>query len=219
VTHRKEFAKRMMEYRQYSESYDPIDVNVVVPPVLPSGVKQHVFVTHDESTFYSNDYQKQAWTEEDESYCLPKSQGRSIMISEFQCSCHGTMRGEIDGEEVSSRTVFYPGANFDTYWKSENMVEQLTTKVMPLFKLLHPDMIGVFLFDQSSNHKAFSEDALVASKMNMNPTEIKEDYETIQGKFRQGYYYNPNLEEVVDHSLYIETDYDYIEEQKVYSDK
>jgi hypothetical protein len=41
----------------------------------------------------------------------------------------------------------------------------------------------------------------------------------VQGKFRQGYYYNPNLEEVVDHSLYIETDYDYIEEQKVYSDK
>ncbi|KAI8883966.1 hypothetical protein K501DRAFT_183269, partial [Backusella circina FSU 941] len=95
------------------------------------------------------------------------------LISEFQYPCHGTIRGGADKKEVSSRTVFYPGANFDTYWKSENIVDQLTTTVIPLFKLLDPGLTGAFLFDQISNRKAFPEDALVATKMNMNLIEIK----------------------------------------------
>ena len=44
------------------------------------------------------------------------------------------------------------------------MREQLENEFIPLFKAPHPDLIAVFLFDQSSNHNAFAPDALVAKK-------------------------------------------------------
>ena len=81
-----------MQYREISETYSYDDVSIAIPPVLPANVKQHVFVTHDESTFYANDHQQYAWLEENENFIPLKSQGRSIMISEFYCPCHGTMR-------------------------------------------------------------------------------------------------------------------------------
>lgn len=37
------------------------------------------------------------------------------------------------------------------------------------FRATHPECIGVFAFDNATSHKAFSEDALVASKMNLGP--------------------------------------------------
>ncbi|OAD70636.1 hypothetical protein PHYBLDRAFT_69527 [Phycomyces blakesleeanus NRRL 1555(-)] len=123
LTYRNAWSKCMMEYYQYSEKYDNVTPSLVSYPQLPEGVKQHVFVTHDESTFYANDYQKYAWVEDGESYCLPKSEGRSIMISEFQCPCHGTMRGYVGDQYKTSRVVFYPGAQYEGYWKKYEVIE------------------------------------------------------------------------------------------------
>ena len=149
IEYRQIWAKRMMGYLELSQQYDPNDVSVEVPLVLPVGQKQHVLVTHDESTFYANDYQKQAWLENDESYCLPKSQGRSIMISEFHCKCHGTMRATIDNKIMTSRKIFYPGAASEVYWTSSHMLEQLQD-VLVIFAFLLKQSIGVFSFDQGS---------------------------------------------------------------------
>jgi hypothetical protein len=38
-----------------------------------------------------------------------------------------------------------------------------------MFEKLHPGCVAVFLFDNSTNHGAFSPDALNANKMNLNP--------------------------------------------------
>ncbi|KAI9254197.1 hypothetical protein EDC94DRAFT_619201 [Helicostylum pulchrum] len=53
---------------------------------------------------------------------MPKSQDRSIVVSEFQCPCHGTMRAVVNGKEMISRVVFYPGAASQGYWTSEHMI-------------------------------------------------------------------------------------------------
>ena len=58
------------------------------------------------------------------------------------------------------------------------MVEQLVTDVIPLFESLHPDCVGVFLLDNSSNHAAFADDALVAKRMTMNEKPWPEDSKT-----------------------------------------
>jgi hypothetical protein len=209
VEYRNEWSKRIMEYREYSETYSYEDVSIVVPPTLPPNVKQHVFVTHDESTFYANDHQQYAWLEESESFILPKSQGRSIMISEFHCPCHGTMRAVINGKAVTSRVVFYPGAAYQGYWTSEHMIAQLQD-VLELFKLLHTGMVGVFLFDQSSNHKAFAKDALVASRMNMGAHEVSKN----EVKVRNGFYTNNQGVKKIQ-SFYVEKNYNYPEVRKV----
>lgn len=200
VAYRKLWSKRMMQYYDYSEKYDDVDPSVVTLPDLSTGIKQHVFVTHDESTFYANDFQKYAWVGNNESYCLPKSEGRSIMISEFQCPCHGTMRGLVDGRSLTSRKIFYPGAQYEGYWKSSHMQAQLADVVL-LFNFLHPGMVAVFLFDQSSNHTAFPEGALLAHRMNMSAIEII-DENSNQGKFR-------------DESFYVTKPFDFVEQQKV----
>ncbi len=46
---------------------------------------------------------------------------------------------------------------------------QLVHKAIPIFEALHPGCTGVFCFDQSTNHNAMAEDALIATKMNLSP--------------------------------------------------
>ncbi|OAD06485.1 hypothetical protein MUCCIDRAFT_107062 [Mucor lusitanicus CBS 277.49] len=48
------------------------------------------------------------------------------------------------------------------------MVKQLEEQAIGLFKALHPNCTAVFLFVNSSNHGAYSDDALVASRMTLN---------------------------------------------------
>ncbi|CAG8771624.1 7277_t:CDS:2, partial [Rhizophagus irregularis] len=54
------------------------------------------------------------------------------------------------------------------YWIAEHLLEQIECKVIPIFEALYSDCVAVFAFDNSSNHAAFSKDALVASRMNLN---------------------------------------------------
>src|SRR6266540_2049834 len=51
---------------------------------------------------------------------------------------------------------------------AEHLLEQIEYKAIPIFEVLYPDCVAVFAFDNSSNHAAFSKDALVASQMNLN---------------------------------------------------
>ncbi|KAG1457823.1 hypothetical protein G6F56_006529 [Rhizopus delemar] len=62
----------------------------------------------------------------------------------------------------------------ETFILPRGQVEQLK-KVIVLFELLHPNCTGVFAFDQSPNHKAMTEDALIASQMNPGKTLHKEE--------------------------------------------
>ena len=62
---------------------------VVAPPRLQVWDRRHIFVTHDECIFYSNDAKKTMWLEDGEGIIRQKGQGGSVMISDFLCPCHG----------------------------------------------------------------------------------------------------------------------------------
>ena len=142
-------------------------MDVILPPKLEDGKKKIVFVTHDESTFYANDGKNDLWLEDGENYIRKKSAGLSIMISEFQCPCHGTMKAS----GLTSREIFKAGTDRQVWWTSADMVRQLETNVIKVFDELHPGCTGVFLFDHSSNHGAYADDALVVSRMTLNEKE------------------------------------------------
>lgn len=59
------------------------------------------------------------------------------------------------------------------------MMKQLKDDIIPLFENLHPGCKAVFLFDHSSNHGAYSSDALVASRMTLNkkPWPLQHQYQ------------------------------------------
>jgi len=165
----------MMDYMARSDCYEGENQDQIIPPKLAEGVSKVVFVTHDESTFYANDGKNDLWLEHGENYIRKKGAGQSIMVSEFQCPCHGTMRSA----NWTSRRLFKAGTDREGWWTSSHMVKQLEEDAIKLFDLLHPGCTAVFLFDNSSNHNAYADDALVASRMTLNekPYPITEKYQ------------------------------------------
>jgi hypothetical protein len=62
---------------------------------------------------------------------------------------------------LSSFTVFEPGANAQGYWTGQDVVDQ-TVEVVKIFEKLHPGKIGVFEYDNSTNHSVLPKGALHA---------------------------------------------------------
>ncbi|GBC50571.2 uncharacterized protein OCT59_001487 [Rhizophagus irregularis] len=97
------------------------------------------------------------------------------MVSEFLTEVDGHLRlQQADIEKhphvpKAARCYLKPGTNQEGYWTAEHLLEQIEYKAIPIFEALYPDCVAVFAFDNSSNHAAFSKDALVASRMNLNP--------------------------------------------------
>lgn len=160
VEYRKTFAADMMALKKRMETFDDNDYSVVVQPVLEEGQKKLVMVTHDESTFYANDYKNIVWLGYDERVLRKKGLGGSLMVSEFLCPCHGSV----------SRVIKACGQ--DNWWTSADMVNQLKNEAIDNFERMHPDCQGLFLFDQSSNHAAMAPDALLVEKLNLNDSRV-----------------------------------------------
>jgi hypothetical protein len=126
-------------------------------------VPDEVLVTHDEWYFNSNDDKTVTETEKGESIIKKKGRGLGLMVSDFYCACHGS----LCFEEEFARQIIEPGKNRDGYWTSDDMVSQLTAGI-PIFEKLHPGCVGLFCFDQSSNHQALPSDALLTAKLTLN---------------------------------------------------
>jgi hypothetical protein len=165
VKYRGEWAKRMMEYKRRMDVFTGDENHPIIPY---TGKHKIVMVTHDECTFYANDVKKQLWLLPgvEETPLAQKGPGQSIMVSEFQCPYHKTMKSKKNPGKTS-RELFYAGKNRDGWWTAADMRRQFK-EVVEIFEELHEGCTGIFLFDNSSNHGAFEKSALVVSRMCMN---------------------------------------------------
>ena len=141
---------------------------IEVEPLLEDGERKIVLVTQDESTFHAHDARNRMWKKEGEQILRKKGPGKGLMVSNFMCPCHGTVCYQDFGK------------NSQGYWTNSHMQDQLKLAVR-LFEEMHPSCQGLFIFDQSSNHGALSEDALRATTMNLGPGGK-------QPKMRDGYF-------------------------------
>ncbi|EXX72380.1 hypothetical protein RirG_069840 [Rhizophagus irregularis DAOM 197198w] len=97
------------------------------------------------------------------------------MVSEFLTEIDGCLhlkQADIEKHPYiteEAQCFLKPGINQKGYWTAKHLLEQIECKAIPIFEALYPDCIAVFAFDNISNHTAFSKDALVASRMNLNP--------------------------------------------------
>lgn len=164
------FLPKMFEYKQFMADYEN---NMVTPPQLPPRQKEMVLVVHDECIFHANDSKTMVWVADKENIIRPKGEGQSIMISQFLCPCHGVMA--VTADEAKSQgwdflqagELIHPGKNVDGYWTNDLLINQIETKVIPIFNYLHPNKIGVFAFDNSQAHSAYADDALRVSSLNL----------------------------------------------------
>lgn len=139
--------------------------------------KEIILVTHDESTFSANDGRRSCWIKEGDSVLRPKGRGRGIMVSEFLTGSGRLRVGDDvsdddllrEGLERDATVYFEYGDKGEGYWKGEDMVQQVLNKAIPVFqKEYGKESQACFLFDNSSNHGLFAEDALVAGRINLN---------------------------------------------------
>jgi len=93
------------------------ELEIRIDPELESGQKLHILVTHDETTFQSNDGQKSGWRPKNEQPLRKKGQGRSIHVSDFLTETIGRLK--LNGSDVDetipheAHVIINPGKNFD----------------------------------------------------------------------------------------------------------
>ena len=192
VEYRNAFLDRMAEFERRFVKYSGEDMMTETPPDLVPGESRLVLVTHDESCFSSHDGKRTIWMDEERRPLRPKGDGKSIMVSEFLCECHGQMQLPELNETSPSSTVeiITPGKNADGYWTNKNLIDRIK-KVIPIFEELHPNCTALFMFDNSQNHHALAPDALRASVLN-----VSDGGKNVIPQ-RSGWYLNENNERVI----------------------
>ena len=177
------FLKEFEDLYRRMDKYEGSDMETVIPADLKPGEKKIVLLTHDESCFDSHDGKRSIWLEGEKKSLRPKGSGRSIMVSQFLCQCHGHMQFTLTpellsqfpvlelygavGSVIETCRIIKPGKNLDGYWTNRDLVDQ-TILVQIAFQVLHGDCIALNAFDNSQNHHAKAPDALVASKLNLS---------------------------------------------------
>ena len=195
IERRIEFLKEMAEYEKLMAKYSGEDCMDVTPPTLDPGQKELVLVVHDESTFYSNDGERNSWIEAKRGHAIRyKNLGASCNSSKFlsekigilrmteaqyanykernpqstvprdssvEMKCGSKYATALTGEQIL-------GVSHQGWWNNELMLAQLHNAIT-VFEETHPGCQGLFLFDNSTGHNAYAEDALLAHKMSSLP--------------------------------------------------
>ena len=101
------------------------------------------------------------------------------MVSEFLIEVNECLKlkpAEIEQYPtvpVEAREYLEPGKDHEGYWTAENVFNQIKTKAIPIFKILYPNCIGIFAFDNSLNHAIFAKNALMSKRINLNPGDLQ----------------------------------------------
>ena len=120
------------------------------------------------------------WGTEDTPAILTKTKGSGIMVSDFIDEHNGFLRlssEELEGARKTdrkfpqeARELFEYGAARAGYWTGEKFMRQIETECkLAEYKYPSSTHTLVWLFDQSSCHKAYAPDALNVNNMNVKP--------------------------------------------------
>lgn len=146
----------------------------------PEASKRLVLIFHDESIFHANESQSVMWAEEGKVPIRPKSLGRGLMISDFVTEHDGLLKLSDSELEIArhdnitinqeARQILHYGAASEGYWTSEKFLVQVQSAItIAEFKYPKDSNTLVWLFDQSSCHCAYNDDALNVKRMNVKP--------------------------------------------------
>ncbi|PKY51387.1 hypothetical protein RhiirA4_424476 [Rhizophagus irregularis] len=174
VEYRNEFLDKMLIYEKFMPIFEGENMEQK-DLVLLSNEKLHILITHDECLFYANDDRPIVWAPIGEPPLRKKGQGKSIMVSDFLLETDGRLKlneNEIllhPEVPIEARKFLKPGKNEEGWWTAEHLLNQVINYAIPIFEANHPNAIGVFTFDNSTNHGAMAKDALNVNNMNINP--------------------------------------------------
>ena len=145
-------------------------------------VDKTIVIFHDESIFSVNEDQHTQWGTSDTVTIKPKGKGAGIMVSDFVDEHNGYLR--LNDEEFGEAKKLYGstmkkearvfleyGEGKEGYWTSERFLAQMDIAVK-IAEIKYPKTKGykvIWVFDNSSCHNAYADDALIAAHMNAKP--------------------------------------------------
>ena len=131
---------------------------------------------------FADGHQTTLWAAKGTTILRPKSKGSGIMVSDFVSERDGYLAlteneyqraKRVDPSiRMYARQLLEYGAAKEGHWTSEKLFMCQIKQAVKIAEAKYPREEGwrvVWIFDHSSCHAAMPEDALDASKMNVNP--------------------------------------------------
>ncbi|KAF9441498.1 hypothetical protein P691DRAFT_799457 [Macrolepiota fuliginosa MF-IS2] len=132
---------------------------VQVKVVKGISLQTALLVAQDEMTAQCNDGRQWSWVWRGEQPLKKKGAGCGLHQSDVIALMVGWL-------VEASQTLEY-GKNYEGYWTGELFIKE---KIIPAFECAYPPNYQMLLMvDNSQGHSAYAEDALLVSRMNMNP--------------------------------------------------
>ena len=181
VTYRRDFLQQLKQLKDAHRPPPPCsDERAATPPATAETMKKLVLIYHDESIFNSSEGQSWMWAAEDMVVLRPKTKGSGIMVSDFIDQYSGFLRLTEEEQALSrasdphfpaeARALLEYGAEREGYWTGEKFMKNVEDAArIAEFKYPSDKFTITWLFDHSSCHRAFAEDALNAKRMNVRP--------------------------------------------------
>ncbi|KIJ23733.1 hypothetical protein M422DRAFT_275620 [Sphaerobolus stellatus SS14] len=180
VEARNQYLQKLDSYRHLMPTVDESTLEVTYP-ILKSREKLHIIIHYDEMSVATNEQRRRVWLTEGQQPLWKKGNGRSIYVSDFILETTGRIvlpPDEVKKQKIlpleqqlkttDARVIIHPGKNGDPWWDNSQLMKQIENTI-PIFEVLHPGAVGIWIFDCSSAHEAFFEDALNVKNMNVNP--------------------------------------------------
>ncbi|EGO18931.1 hypothetical protein SERLADRAFT_443479 [Serpula lacrymans var. lacrymans S7.9] len=179
VEARTKYLEEMKRLERLMCKYDD-DTLEPIPPELGPGKKEHVVVMLDESIVGTNESAHRCWLKEGEQPLRRKGNGRGVHICGYICETVGQLK--LSDEQITEQLklledqrlkvtdsckIIYPGKNHDTWWDLQQLMDQ-TVHAIDIFEYLHPNKVGIWVFNCSSAHEGLAHDALNVNNMNIN---------------------------------------------------
>lgn len=138
-----------------------------------------VRIYHDESCFHSNEDHAWQWAEEGRLTIKPKGKGRGLMVSDFIKAYNAFLALSVEEAshaphlQCQAREILKCSANQEGYWNNLFMDQaEIATRIAEQ-KYAADRYYIVWLFDQSSGHCAYEDDALNVQNMSISPGGIQ----------------------------------------------
>lgn len=150
--------------------YDDVTLDPI-PPTLASGEKKHILVPQDECIVNIGDQQPL------------KKKGNRHAIHICSWICETTRHLKLSNEQIATQSelpkvlhlmvtdsckTIYPGKIHNPWWDLKQLMDQMK-HIINIFEYLHPDKVGIWLFNCSSACEGLTEDVLNINNMNVNP--------------------------------------------------
>lgn len=128
---------------------------------------------HDKSIYSANDGKRKLCMEKGKQPLRPKNERKGIMVSDFITEC-GRLKIPTDVTDEEFQALNLPQRQVteyleygkDNYWTCEKPISSIINVALPTFSAIFPNVIRVWVFDNSTSHPIFPPGALKVSDLN-----------------------------------------------------